>query len=141
MAGLYDLEETIGEGHYAVVKLAKHVFTGEKVAVKVRNNLWCNIISKWWYWDRITEHKYLVFTIRFISVFGFLKSMNEHTILNKKKLIKIILCFLFIYLFLMNDIDVLLIIIVFDLFYKSFCRKKAIKSFWNILLLRYKYYT
>ena len=35
IAGLYDLGETIGEGHYAVVKLAKHVFTGEKVAVKV----------------------------------------------------------------------------------------------------------
>ena len=140
MAGLYDLEETIGEGHYAVVKLAKHVFTGEKVAVKVRNNLWCNIISKWWYWDRITEHKYLVFTIRFISVFGFEKSMNEHTILNKRKLIKIILCFIHLY-FLMNDIDVLLIIIVFDLFNKSFCRKKAIKSFWNILLLRCKDYT
>jgi len=39
MAGLYDLEETIGEGHYAVVKLAKHVFTGEKVAVKVIDKL------------------------------------------------------------------------------------------------------
>ena len=25
----------VGEGHYAVVKLARHVFTGEKVAVKV----------------------------------------------------------------------------------------------------------
>ena len=36
IAGLYDLEETIGEGHYAVVKLARHVFTGEKVAVKVQ---------------------------------------------------------------------------------------------------------
>ena len=36
IAGLYDLEETIGEGHYAVVKLARHVFTGEKVAVKVK---------------------------------------------------------------------------------------------------------
>lgn len=35
IAGLYDLEETIGKGHFAVVKLAKHVFTGEKVAVKV----------------------------------------------------------------------------------------------------------
>ena len=35
MAGLYDLEETLGEGHYAVVKSARHVFTGEKVAVKV----------------------------------------------------------------------------------------------------------
>ena len=35
IAGLYDLEETIGKGHFAVVKLARHVFTGEKVAVKV----------------------------------------------------------------------------------------------------------
>ena len=33
IAGLYDLEETLGEGHYAVVKLASHVFTGEKVGV------------------------------------------------------------------------------------------------------------
>ena len=35
IAGLYDLEETIGKGHFAVVKLARHVFTGEQVAVKV----------------------------------------------------------------------------------------------------------
>ena len=25
IAGLYDLEETIGEGHYAVVKLARYI--------------------------------------------------------------------------------------------------------------------
>ncbi|CAL2030265.1 unnamed protein product [Caenorhabditis brenneri] len=35
IAGLYDLEKTIGQGHFAVVKLAKHVFTGEMVAVKI----------------------------------------------------------------------------------------------------------
>lgn len=35
IAGLYDLEDTIGRGHFAVVKLARHVFTGERVAVKV----------------------------------------------------------------------------------------------------------
>lgn len=35
IAGLYDLDETLGSGHFAVVKLARHVFTGEKVAVKV----------------------------------------------------------------------------------------------------------
>ncbi|XP_076246771.1 SNF related kinase [Calliopsis andreniformis] len=35
IAGLYDLEQTLGRGHFAVVKLARHVFTGEKVAVKV----------------------------------------------------------------------------------------------------------
>jgi len=35
IAGLYDLEDTVGSGHYAIVKVARHVFTGEKVAVKV----------------------------------------------------------------------------------------------------------
>jgi serine/threonine protein kinase len=35
IAGLYDLDKTIGKGHFAVVKLARHVFTGEQVAVKV----------------------------------------------------------------------------------------------------------
>ncbi|VDM67612.1 unnamed protein product, partial [Strongylus vulgaris] len=35
IAGLYDLEHTIGQGHFAVVKLARHVFTGEQVAVKI----------------------------------------------------------------------------------------------------------
>uniref|UniRef100_A0AC35TMB6 Protein kinase domain-containing protein n=1 Tax=Rhabditophanes sp. KR3021 TaxID=114890 RepID=A0AC35TMB6_9BILA len=35
IAGLYDLEKTIGKGHFAVVKLARHVFTGERVAIKI----------------------------------------------------------------------------------------------------------
>ncbi|XP_043920987.1 SNF-related serine/threonine-protein kinase isoform X3 [Protopterus annectens] len=35
IAGLYDMDKTLGRGHFAVVKLARHVFTGEKVAVKV----------------------------------------------------------------------------------------------------------
>nr|XP_015223738.1 PREDICTED: SNF-related serine/threonine-protein kinase-like [Lepisosteus oculatus] len=35
IAGLYDLDRTLGKGHFAVVKLARHVFTGELVAVKV----------------------------------------------------------------------------------------------------------
>lgn len=35
IAGLYDLEKTLGSGHFATVKMARHVFTGEKVAVKV----------------------------------------------------------------------------------------------------------
>ena len=30
IAGLYDLEETIGEGHYAVVKLARWVHIGSR---------------------------------------------------------------------------------------------------------------
>lgn len=33
IAGLYDLDKTLGRGHFAVVKLARHVFTGEKVYV------------------------------------------------------------------------------------------------------------
>lgn len=35
MAGLYDLEETLGKGHFAVVKAAKHVFTGERVRIRI----------------------------------------------------------------------------------------------------------
>ncbi|XP_033929059.1 SNF-related serine/threonine-protein kinase-like isoform X3 [Melopsittacus undulatus] len=35
IAGLYDLGRTLGTGHFAVVKLARHVFTGQRVAVKV----------------------------------------------------------------------------------------------------------
>lgn len=29
VAGLYDMEDTLGSGHFAVVKSARHVFTGE----------------------------------------------------------------------------------------------------------------
>lgn len=46
IAGLYDLSETIGKGHFAVVKLAKHVFTGEKVAVKVIDKTKLDPISR-----------------------------------------------------------------------------------------------
>lgn len=46
IAGLYDLEETLGRGHFAVVKLARHVFTGEKVAVKVIDKGKLDEISK-----------------------------------------------------------------------------------------------
>lgn len=35
VAGLYDMEETLGSGHFAVVKSARHVFTGLRVAIKV----------------------------------------------------------------------------------------------------------
>ncbi|XP_041375700.1 SNF-related serine/threonine-protein kinase-like isoform X4 [Gigantopelta aegis] len=46
IAGLYDLEDTIGRGHFAVVKLARHVFTGEKVAVKVIDKTKLDDVSK-----------------------------------------------------------------------------------------------
>ena len=35
--GNYILEETIGEGAFAKVKLGKHIYTGEKVAIKILN--------------------------------------------------------------------------------------------------------
>lgn len=46
IAGLYDLEETLGSGHFATVKMAKHVFTGEKVAVKVIDKAKLDKISR-----------------------------------------------------------------------------------------------
>ena len=43
--GNYILEETIGEGAFAKVKLAKHIITGEKVAIKIlpKKNIESNI--------------------------------------------------------------------------------------------------
>ncbi|XP_013790034.2 SNF-related serine/threonine-protein kinase-like [Limulus polyphemus] len=46
IVGLYDLGGTIGRGHFAVVKLAKHVFTGETVAVKVIDKTKLDEISR-----------------------------------------------------------------------------------------------
>jgi len=46
IAGMYDMEETIGSGHFAVVKVARHVFTGLRVAVKVIDKLKLDEISR-----------------------------------------------------------------------------------------------
>lgn len=46
IAGLYDLQETLGCGHFAVVKVARHVFTGERVAVKVIDKTRLDEISR-----------------------------------------------------------------------------------------------
>lgn len=35
IAGLYDMEDTLGSGHFAVVKSAKHVFTGKEFSTAV----------------------------------------------------------------------------------------------------------
>jgi SNF-related kinase len=35
ISGSYELAETIGQGHFAIVKSARHIFTNEKVAIKV----------------------------------------------------------------------------------------------------------
>ena len=34
ISGLYEIEETIGQGHFAVVKRGRHKFSGETVAIK-----------------------------------------------------------------------------------------------------------
>ena len=46
ITGFYDLEETIGQGHFAVVKLARHSFSGEKVAIKVIDKSRLDKLSK-----------------------------------------------------------------------------------------------
>ena len=46
IAGLYYLEETLGSGHFAVVKRARHVFTGAEVAVKVVDKSKLDDVSK-----------------------------------------------------------------------------------------------
>ncbi|KAG7213452.1 hypothetical protein KM043_002724 [Ampulex compressa] len=39
LKGLYDLEKTIGSGGFAKVKLATHIATGEKVAIKIMDKV------------------------------------------------------------------------------------------------------
>lgn len=46
VTGSYTLGETIGRGHYAVVKLARHIFTQTQVAVKVIDKLKLDDVSK-----------------------------------------------------------------------------------------------
>ena len=65
IAGLYDLESTIGKGHFAVVKLARHVFSGQKVAVKVIDKLKLDAIAKEHLFQEVTcmklvQHPYVV---------------------------------------------------------------------------------
>lgn len=43
---LYEFEQTIGQGHYAVVKLARHKFSNEKVAIKIIDKLKLDKISR-----------------------------------------------------------------------------------------------
>jgi SNF-related kinase len=44
--GLYELEQTIGQGHFAVVKSARHVFSGERVAIKIIDKTKLDPISR-----------------------------------------------------------------------------------------------
>lgn len=67
IAGLYDLETTLGRGHYAVVKMARHVFTGEKVAVKVIDKSKLDGLSK--------EHLFQEVGVRYKHNFNFILSI------------------------------------------------------------------
>lgn len=42
----YVIETTIGQGHYAVVKSAKHLFSGERVAIKIIDKLKLDKVSR-----------------------------------------------------------------------------------------------
>lgn len=57
IAGLYDLLDTLGSGHFAVVKLARHVFTGEKVAVKVIDKSKLDDVSKSHLFQEVSAYK------------------------------------------------------------------------------------
>lgn len=63
IAGLYDLEETLGRGHFAVVKLARHVFTGEKVAVKVIDKSKLDEVSRAHLFQEVYHHSYVLIII------------------------------------------------------------------------------
>lgn len=45
LKGLYDIDKTIGCGGFAKVKLATHVATGEKVAIKIMEKAALGVIQ------------------------------------------------------------------------------------------------
>ena len=44
LEGLYELHETVGTGGFAKVKLATHLLTGEKVAIKIMDKRQLGVI-------------------------------------------------------------------------------------------------
>lgn len=42
----YDLEKTVGQGHFAIVKSARHIFSGERVAIKIIDKLKLDSLSR-----------------------------------------------------------------------------------------------
>ncbi|XP_054041645.1 maternal embryonic leucine zipper kinase-like [Rissa tridactyla] len=78
----YELRETIGTGGFAKVKLARHLLTGEKVAIKIMDKLalgYCPggelfdyIISK----DRLSEEEARVFFRQIVSAIAYVRSQG-----------------------------------------------------------------
>lgn len=73
IAGLYDLDKTLGRGHFAVVKLARHVFTGEKVCSS--KSVYTSSIICWQLLDFFTLKKKLKNTFKDVT----LVLRNRHT--------------------------------------------------------------
>ncbi|KAM7076528.1 maternal embryonic leucine zipper kinase isoform 7-T11 [Ciconia maguari] len=78
----YELTETIGTGGFAKVKLARHLLTGEKVAIKIMDKralgycpggeLFDYIISK----DRLSEEEARVFFRQIVSAIAYVHSQG-----------------------------------------------------------------
>lgn len=73
IAGLYDLDKTLGRGHFAVVKLARHVFTGEKVCSS--KSVYASSIICWQLLDFFSLKKKLKNTFKDVT----LVLRNRHT--------------------------------------------------------------
>ncbi|XP_063176157.1 maternal embryonic leucine zipper kinase-like isoform X2 [Chroicocephalus ridibundus] len=100
----YELHETIGTGGFAKVKLARHLLTGEKVAIKIMDKLalgYCPggelfdyIISK----DRLSEEEARVFFRQIVSAIAYVHSQGyahrdlkpENLLIDKEHNLKLI---------------------------------------------------
>ena len=47
IAGLYDMEDTLGSGHFAVVKSARHVFTGKSASSETKDHTIIELKIHW----------------------------------------------------------------------------------------------
>lgn len=62
--GLYELHETVGSGGFAKVKVATHVLTGDKVAIKIMDKKQLGVsFFFYFYLHEIFIRKFLIFFI------------------------------------------------------------------------------
>jgi len=80
IAGLYDLEETLGRGHFAVVKLARHVFTGEKVAVKVIDKSKLDEVSRAHLFQEVRETQLISQNVNSVDFRDDASSFSAHSV-------------------------------------------------------------
>lgn len=89
LKGLYDLEKTIGSGGFAKVKLATHVATGEKVAIKIMEKTTLGV-SQGLYCEKLFSSS-RENTFNFIAISSF-ACVYQISLWNSSSLLRLLKC-------------------------------------------------